>query len=67
MTLYSQTTVPQKAINKRPTRYKLFLLIWLGIYPLITIIQHFFSKYLSLLPLTLRTLILTDEKLQSIF
>ena len=44
---------------KRPPRYKLFLLTWLAIYPLITFIVHFFGKYLSLLPLPLRTLVLT--------
>ena len=45
--------------NKRPLRYKLFLLTWLAIYPLITVILHFFGKYLNLLPLLIRTLLLT--------
>ena len=44
---------------KPPSRHKLFLLTWLAIYPLITIILHFFGKYLSLLPLAIRTLVLT--------
>lgn len=58
MTTYRQRlSSPSK--NKRPTRHKLFLLTWLAIYPLITIILHFFGRYLSLLPLPLRTLILT--------
>lgn len=43
----------------QPPRYKLFLLTWLAIYPLITVILHFFGQYLNLLPLPLRTLILT--------
>lgn len=60
MTTYSQTGFKRlPSINKRPPRYKLFLLTWLAIYPLITVILHFFGKYLILLPLPLRTLILT--------
>lgn len=53
MTTYRPTA------SKRPPRYKLFLLTWLAIYPLITAILHLFGRYLSLLPLPLRTLILT--------
>lgn len=45
--------------NKRPQRHKLFFLTWLAIYPLITIILHLFGKYLNLLPLPIRTLLLT--------
>lgn len=43
----------------QPPRYKLFLLTWLAIYPLITVILFLFGQYLNLLPLPLRTLILT--------
>ncbi|MGD1914360.1 MAG: hypothetical protein ACFB2X_27050 [Rivularia sp. (in: cyanobacteria)] len=43
----------------QPPRYKLFLLTWLAIYPLITGILLLFGQQLSLLPLPLRTLILT--------
>jgi antibiotic biosynthesis monooxygenase (ABM) superfamily enzyme len=42
-----------------PQRYKIFLLNWLGIYPLITAIFWLFGSFLSLFPLPLRTLILT--------
>ncbi|MDJ0596583.1 MAG: hypothetical protein QNJ72_42550 [Pleurocapsa sp. MO_226.B13] len=61
MTTYRQTNSLKKlpSVNKRPQRYKLFLLTWLAIYPLITIILHFFGRYLSLLPLPIRTLVLT--------
>lgn len=61
MTSYRQTKSFNKlsSSNKRPTRYKLFLLTWLAIYPLITIIMYFFGKYLNLLPLAIRTLLLT--------
>ncbi|MEM9924327.1 MAG: hypothetical protein AAF915_11350 [Cyanobacteria bacterium P01_D01_bin.50] len=43
----------------QPPKYKLFLLTWLAIYPLITGILFLFGQQLSLLPLPLRTLILT--------
>lgn len=51
--------IAKKVNHKHSSRHKLFLLTWLAIYPLITIILHFFGKYLNLLPLPLRTLILT--------
>jgi antibiotic biosynthesis monooxygenase (ABM) superfamily enzyme len=40
-------------------RYKMFLLTWLAIYPLITAILWLFGSFLALFPLPLRTLILT--------
>ena len=43
----------------KPSRHKLFLLTWLAIYPLITIVLYYFGKPLRLLPLPIRTLILT--------
>ncbi len=43
----------------QPSRYKLFLLTWLAIYPLITGILFLFGNLLNLLPLPLRTLVLT--------
>ncbi|MEM9486361.1 MAG: hypothetical protein AAGA83_22010 [Cyanobacteria bacterium P01_F01_bin.116] len=42
-----------------PRRYKLFLLTWVAIYPLITAILWLFGPFLNTLPLLLRTLILT--------
>jgi antibiotic biosynthesis monooxygenase (ABM) superfamily enzyme len=42
-----------------PPRYKMFLLTWLAIYPLITAILWLFGSFLALFPLPLRTLILT--------
>ena len=61
MTTYRQTKSFNKlsSSNKHLTRHKLFLLTWLAIYPLITLILHFFGEYLNLLPLPIRTLILT--------
>jgi antibiotic biosynthesis monooxygenase (ABM) superfamily enzyme len=45
--------------RKQPQRYKMFLLTWLAIYPLITGIYLMFGNWLSALPLLLRTLLLT--------
>ena len=42
-----------------PTRYKMFLLTWLAIYPLITVIFLLFGSWLSALPLLVRTFLLT--------
>lgn len=43
----------------KPPRYKLFLLSWLGIYPLVTGMFLLFGPWLTQLPLLLRTLVLT--------
>ena len=43
----------------QPPRYKLFLLSWMAIYPLITVILFLFGQQLILLSLPLRTLIST--------
>ncbi|MEM7726629.1 MAG: hypothetical protein AAF208_09685 [Cyanobacteria bacterium P01_A01_bin.45] len=61
MTIYRQIKSFNRLPLKKqpPPRYKLFLLTWLGIYPLITLVLHFFGKYLSLLPLPIRTFFLT--------
>jgi hypothetical protein len=49
----------QTAPRTQPRRYKMFLLTWLAIYPLITGIYLVFGNLLSALPLLLRTLLLT--------
>ncbi|MFM7425847.1 MAG: hypothetical protein ACKO7W_12800 [Elainella sp.] len=43
----------------KPPRYKVFLLTWLAIYPLITGIMLLLGDWLNRLPLLLRTLLLT--------
>lgn len=43
----------------KPPRYKMFLLTWLAIYPLITAIFLVLGDWLNTLPLLLRTLLLT--------
>jgi uncharacterized protein len=45
--------------RSKPPRYKMFVLTWLAIYPLITAILWLFGSFLALFPLPLRTLILT--------
>ena len=61
MTTYlPKRKIRKKISNRKPSaKYKMFLLTWIGIYPLITIILHFFGSYLNLLPLPIRTLVLT--------
>ena len=46
-------------LKVQPPRYKLFLLSWMAIYPLITVILFLFGQQLILLSLPLRTLIST--------
>ncbi|NDJ25563.1 hypothetical protein GS682_28905 [Nostoc sp. B(2019)] len=52
-------TARQTDPRTQPPRYKMFLLTWLAIYPLITGIYLLFGNLLSGLPLLLRTLLLT--------
>ncbi|MBP7407581.1 MAG: hypothetical protein KA941_02370 [Flavobacteriales bacterium] len=44
---------------KPPPRWKIAVLIWLAIYPSITLLFFFFGKPLLLIPLPLRTLAVT--------
>jgi antibiotic biosynthesis monooxygenase (ABM) superfamily enzyme len=40
-------------------KLKMAFLVWVSIYPLITFVFVFFGQYLPMLPLLLRTLVLT--------
>jgi uncharacterized protein len=42
-----------------PPKYKTSIVVWLAIYPLITLILWLFGPYLMQIPLPLRTLLLT--------
>ena len=42
-----------------PPRYKMVVVTWLAVYPMITLILVLFWPLLSLLPMLLRTLVLT--------
>ncbi len=44
---------------KAPPRWKTALLIWVAIYPSITLLMLLFGPYLALLPIPLRTLVMT--------
>ncbi|MBP2831049.1 hypothetical protein J8281_02515 [Aquimarina sp. U1-2] len=41
-------------------KLRTIMIVWVAIYPTITVIQYFFGETLSQLPLALRTLILTS-------
>lgn len=46
-------------MQKTPPKYKTAIIIWLAIYPLITVILWLFGPTLMEIPLMLRTLLLT--------
>jgi uncharacterized protein len=52
-------TLPWKAGEPSPPRYKMALVTWIAVFPLITAIFALFGPLLSQLPTLLRTLILT--------
>ena len=52
-------TLPSKAGEPSPPRYKMALVTWLAIFPLVTLIFLLFGPLLSHLPTLLRTLVLT--------
>jgi hypothetical protein len=57
---HQSTAIARRTIpHSQPPRYKIFLLTWLAIYPLITLIFLLFGNLLTALPLLLRTLLLT--------
>ncbi len=52
-------TLPWKAGEPSPPRYKMAIVTWLAVFPLITVILTLFGPLLGLLPMLLRTLVLT--------
>ncbi len=44
---------------KQPPKWKFALMVWMAIYPSITLVQILIGKQLTNLPLPLRTLIMT--------
>jgi antibiotic biosynthesis monooxygenase (ABM) superfamily enzyme len=52
-------TLPSKAGEPSPPRYKMALVTWLAVFPLITAILLLFGPLLSQLPMLMRTLVLT--------
>src|ERR671927_432325 len=52
-------TLPSKAGEPSPPRYKMVVVTWLGVFPIVTIIFSLFGHWLSLLPTLVRTLVFT--------
>lgn len=52
-------TRPSKLGEPAPPRYKMVAVTWLAVYPLITLILVLFGPLLGVLPMLLRTLVLT--------
>lgn len=52
-------TVPSPPGELLPPRYKMVLLTWLAVFPLLTVLSLLFGPVLMLLPLVLRLLVLT--------
>ena len=52
-------TLPSRAGEPAPPRYKMVVVTWLGVFPIVTIIFSLFGHWLSLLPTLVRTLLFT--------
>jgi antibiotic biosynthesis monooxygenase (ABM) superfamily enzyme len=52
-------TLPSRAGEPAPPRYKMVVVTWLGVFPIVTIIFSLFGHWLSLLPTLVRTLVFT--------
>ncbi|HSK99949.1 MAG TPA: antibiotic biosynthesis monooxygenase [Rubrobacteraceae bacterium] len=52
-------TLPSKPGEPAPPRYKMAVVTWLAVFPLITVIFYLFEPLLNQLPMALRTLVLT--------
>lgn len=55
------------SISIKTDRHKRAFLIWLAIYPLITLLFYLFGNYLLLLPLFVRTFILTAIAVPAVY
>lgn len=52
-------TLPSKPGEPAPPRYKMAVVTWVAVFPLVTVIFFLFEPLLNLLPMVLRTLVLT--------
>ncbi len=52
-------TLPSKPGEPAPPRYKMAIVTWLAVFPVVAIIFSFFGQWLNLLPTLLRTLVFT--------
>ncbi len=52
-------TLPSKAGEPAPPRYKMAAVTWLAVFPVVTVIFSVFGQWLNMLPTLLRTLVFT--------
>jgi len=52
-------TLPSKPGEPSPPRYKMAIVTWLGVFPIVAIIFTLFGQWLNLLPTLVRTLVFT--------
>jgi len=52
-------TLPSRPGEPPPPRYKMAIVTWLGIFPVVTVLFFLLGPWLNLLPTVLRTLVLT--------
>jgi len=52
-------TLPSKAGEPSPPRYKMAIVTWLAVFPVVAVIFSLFGHWLSLLPTLVRTLVFT--------
>jgi len=52
-------TLPSKVGEPSPPRYKMVVVTWLGVFPIVTILFSVFGHWLNLLPTLVRTLVFT--------
>jgi hypothetical protein len=52
-------TLPSKAGEPAPPRYKMAAVTWLAVFPVVMVIFSLFGQWLNLLPTLLRTLVFT--------
>jgi antibiotic biosynthesis monooxygenase (ABM) superfamily enzyme len=52
-------TLPSKPGEPAPPRYKMVVVTWLGVFPVVTVIFSVFGQWLNMLPTLVRTLVFT--------
>lgn len=52
-------TLPSKPGEPPPPRYKMAVVTWLGVFPVVTVIFSVFGRWLEMMPTLLRTLVFT--------
>ena len=57
--LETWSTLPTKLGEPAPPRYKMVVVTWLAVFPVVTLIFSLFGQWLNLLPTLLRTLVFT--------